>query len=170
MSHRLVPIGKLVSTHGIKGWLKLNIYNPQSSTLDAAGEIILRNNHGDSCHRLQQCNIHQTSSLIKLEGIDGIDAAKDLVGSTVLVPETALAPAGPGEYYYYQALGLDMVDTRGVWIGKVTRIWIKEGGDLYVVSGDSGERLIPAVRDVIEKIDLAAKKIIINPPQGLLDL
>lgn len=84
--------------------------------------------------------------------------------------EEALQPLNAGEYYYYQALGLEVFDLQGRRIGVITRIWPKDGGDLYVVAGLSKEHLIPAVKDVIEKVDLAGRKMIINPPPGLLDL
>ena len=108
--------------------------------------------------------------LLKLKGLENIEQAEPWVGSTLSVAEDTLQPLEPGEYYHYQAVGLDVFDTEGKWIGKVTRIWSKEGGDLYVVAGASKEYLIPAVKEVIEKIDLPGGKIIINPPPGLLDL
>ncbi|MFQ5902266.1 MAG: ribosome maturation factor RimM, partial [Candidatus Binatia bacterium] len=82
----------------------------------------------------------------------------------------ALQPLRPGEYYYYQVIGFDVFDIQGGWVGIITGIWPKKGGDLYVVTGTSKEYLIPAVKEVIEKIDLPGGKMIINPPAGLLDL
>ena len=84
--------------------------------------------------------------------------------------EAALQPLEPGEYYYYQVLGLDVFNTQGEWLGTLTRIWSKKGGDLYVVQGTAKEYLIPAVKEIIEQIDLRGRKIIVNPPPGLLDL
>jgi len=170
VSDQLIPLGKLVSTHGIRGWLKLRTHNLQSPLLDSAREIVLEKDGVRSRHFLQLSKTQKDNVLVQLKGIDGIDIAKTLVGSTLLVDEEALQPPGPGEYYYYQALGLNVFDTRGVWIGKVTRIWFKKGGDLYVVSGASREYLIPAIKEVVEKIDIPGKKMIINPPNGLLDI
>ena len=66
--------------------------------------------------------------------------------------------------------GLEVFDTRGERLGVVERIWSKPGGDLYVVKGDAKEYLIPVTKEIVEKIDLAAGKMIINPPEGLLEL
>ncbi len=170
MSDRLIPLGKLVATHGIAGWLKLKTYNLQSPILNSARQIILQKGETHSPHYLELSRPHKGHALVKLKGINGINDAKEVVGSTLLVAEEELQPPGPGEYYYYQALGFDVFDTHGTWIGKVTRIWFKEGGDLFVVSGASREHLIPAVKEVIEKIDLPGEKMIINPPEGLLDI
>jgi 16S rRNA processing protein RimM len=67
-------------------------------------------------------------------------------------------------------IGLEVFDTQGERIGIVTRTWPTPGGELYVVNGGSKEYLIPAVKEIIEKVDLASGKMIINPPEGLLDL
>ena len=170
MSDRLIPLGKLVDTHGIAGWLKLQTSNLQSPILSSACQIVLQKDGIHSAYKLDLSKIHKGHVLVKLKGINGINDAKEVVGSTLLVAEEELQPAGPGEYYYYQALGFNVFDIHGVWIGKVTRIWFKEGGDLYVVSGASREYLIPAVKEVIEKIDRPGEKMIINPPEGLLDI
>ena len=67
-------------------------------------------------------------------------------------------------------MGSSTIPRCGEWVGILTRIWFKEGGDLYVVTGTNKEHLIPAVKEIIEKIDLPGGKIIINPPAGLLEL
>ena len=77
---------------------------------------------------------------------------------------------GEGEYYNYQAVGLEVFDLE--WQShRHRRPDVVDGRRrLYVVQGADREYLIPAVRDIIEKIDLAEGKMIINPPEGLLDL
>jgi 16S rRNA processing protein RimM len=167
---RLIPLGEIVTTHGIRGWLKLKPYNSQTTGLLSPTKVVLARVGVHSHHCIEASRAHKAQLLIKLEGINGIEEAETLVGSTVAVAEQTLQPLEPGEYYYYQALGLDVYDTQGKWIGVLTRIWSKKGGDLCVVRGKTKEYLIPAVKEIIEKIDLPAKKIIINPPLGLLEL
>ncbi len=170
MSERLVPLGKIVTTHGIEGWLKLNLYNPQTTILSSNQKIFLEKDGVCSPHFLQLSKAHKGHFLVKFRWIDEIGEAKKWVSSILSVAEEALQPLSPGEYYYYQVLGLDVFDMEGGWVGIITRIWSKEGGDLYVVTGNSKEYLIPAVKEVIEKIDIPGGKVIINPPAGLLDL
>jgi len=167
---QLVPLGELVSTHGLDGWLKLNPYNPQSTLLYSTKEVLLEKDGIRSLHYLKRSRVHQKNALVKLQGIDEINHAKKLIGSVLYVGETALQPLEPGEFYYYQVVGFNVLDTHGEWIGKITRIWFKQGGDLYVVAGISREHLIPAVQEVIEKIDIRARKMTINPPEGLLEV
>ena len=170
MSERLVPLGEIVTTHGIEGWLKLKVYNPRTTALSANQNIFLEKGGICSPHRLQEAKFHRRQLLLRLRGIDGINEAEPWVGSVVSIAEETLQPLGPGEYYHYQVIGFDVVDTRGNWLGVVTRLWSNPGGDLYVVTGEHKEHLIPAVKEIVEKIDFAGGTMVINPPAGLLDL
>jgi 16S rRNA processing protein RimM len=63
-----------------------------------------------------------------------------------------------------------VVDVNGAAVGTITGTLSTAGGELYVVRGADKEHLIPAVREIIEKVDFDDRKVIVNPPQGLLDL
>jgi 16S rRNA processing protein RimM len=170
VSERLVPLGEIVTTHGIEGWLKLKPYNPDSAIFSSAQKVFLERGEVCSTHFLEASRIHKNRFLLKLRAIDSIEEAKKWVGWVLSVGEDQLQALNPGEYYYYQALGLDVFDLEGRWVGVVTQVWPKEGGDLYVVTAASKDYLIPAVKAVVEKVDLRERKMIINPPAGLLDL
>jgi 16S rRNA processing protein RimM len=163
-------VGEIVTTHGIGGWLKLNPYNPETTVFSAAHQVFLERHGKRSAHELESSKRHGRQFLIKLSGIDGIEEASKWVGFDLCVAESALQPLQPGEYYHYQAIGLEVLDLNGEVIGVITHTWSTPGGELYVVQGAEKEHLIPAVKEIVEKVDLAAGKMIINPPAGLLDL
>jgi len=102
--------------------------------------------------------------------MDRIDDAEPWVGSILYLPERYLDSLPSGTYYHYQVIGLEVFDTKGERIGVVARTWSTPAGELYVVSGAIKEHLIPAVKEIIEKVDFATGKMVINPPEGLLDL
>jgi 16S rRNA processing protein RimM len=167
---RLIPLGEIVTTHGLDGWLKLHAYNPRTSALFPGQYIFLEKNGVRSAQRLEATRPHRGQFLIKLAGIDLLADAGQWVGSSLLIAEEALQSLEAGEYYHYQVIGFEVFDTGGGRIGTVTRTWSTAGGELYVVAGESKEHLIPAVKDIIEKVDLDARRIVINPPAGLLEL
>jgi 16S rRNA processing protein RimM len=86
------------------------------------------------------------------------------------VPEETLATPEPGQYYHYQVIGFEVFDTSGVRIGTLKEIWSTPASELYVVAGVDKEHLIPAVKEIIAEVDLAAGRMIVDPPAGLLDL
>jgi|SRR5919197_555306 16S rRNA processing protein RimM len=170
VSEQLVPIGEIVTTHGLDGWMKFNPFNPETTALTSARSLFLERDGLRSSHEVESSKPYKTQFLIKLRDVNGIAAAEKWVGSTVYVQEQSLDSLKPGEYYHYQAIGLEVFNLEGDRIGVITRTWSTPGSDLYVVQGATKEHLIPAVKDIIEKVDFTSGTMIINPPEGLLDL
>ncbi len=108
--------------------------------------------------------------LIRLAGVEEINQAQKWIGWIVSVAETDLPPLQDDEYYYYQVVGLEVFTTGGKFLGKIARITPTPGGDLYVVESEAKEYLIPVTKEIIQKIDFDAGRVIINPPEGLLEL
>ncbi|HYA29058.1 MAG TPA: ribosome maturation factor RimM [Acidobacteriota bacterium] len=170
MAGHFVPLGEIVATHGLDGWLKFNPFNPNSETLTPGLEVCLEQSGSRSSSQIESIKPHKKQVLIKLRDVDHIDVAQPYVGSTLLVDETALGILKNGQYYQYQVIGFAVIDLHGASVGTVTAIMSTPGGELYVVGGRDKEYLIPAVREIIERVDFDERKIVINPPDGLLDL
>lgn len=170
MAESLIPLGEIVTTHGLDGWLKLNPFNLDSTALAGGVEVILEKAGQRSARRIEASNPHRRQLLIKLAGVDGIDDAEQMVGAMLLVDETALGALGPGQYYHYQVVGFEVFAAGGSHIGKITSTLSTAAGELYVVQGATREHLIPAVKEFIDKVDFTTQRVIINPPEGLLDL
>jgi 16S rRNA processing protein RimM len=170
VSQQLVPLGEIVTTHGLEGWLKLNPFNPATAAFDSIDEVYLERGGARWSHNLEAHRLHNRQILFKLHGVNGIDAAKSLVGATLSVAEDSLPALEPGQYYHFQAIGLEVLDLRGNRLGTVTGTFSAGSGEIYVVTGIDKEFLIPAVKEIVENIDFDARKMIINPPEGLLDL
>ena len=170
MVDQSVPLGEIVAAHGLDGWLKLNPFNPDSAVLAPGLEICLEKSGRQSMHQLESSKPHKKQFLLKLRGVDSIDAAQPFIGSTLLISDVALDALQPGRYYHYQVVGFAVFDLNGVAIGTITGTLSTPAGELYRVRGPDKEHLIPAVKEIIEKVDFDERKVIVNPPQGLLDL
>ena len=129
----------------------------------------------DSGHHLREYRIisarpHKRSVLLGLEGIESIEKAEAVKGSPVLVRKKSLKKAGDDEFFWFELLGLGVYLDTGEYLGKLSQIIPAKGNDVYVVKGETKEILIPATYEVISKIDLESKKMIISAIEGLLDL
>ncbi|MGH7927539.1 MAG: ribosome maturation factor RimM, partial [Candidatus Binatia bacterium] len=113
---------------------------------------------------------HNRQILIKFRGVNDIDAAQLLIGAKLSVSAECLPALEPGQHYLFQAMGLVVFDMQGNRLGTITGTWSAGGRELYVVTGSGKEFLVPAVKEIVEKIDFDAGHMIINPPDGLLDL
>jgi len=170
MAEPLVPLGEIVTTHGLNGWLKLNPYNLDTTALSNGVEVVLEKAGERSLHRLETSRAHHRQLLVKFDAVDSIEAAEKYVGATLLVGEDTLESLPPGQYYQYQVVGFEVFSVGGARIGRIAGIMSTPGDDLYVVQDADKEYLIPAIREFVEKVDFTSGRVIINPPDGLLDL
>lgn len=107
---------------------------------------------------------------LKFEGVDTAEKASQLVGQELAIEEKDL-PDLPGERFYcYELIGLKVVDTDGEGIGEIVEILENPANDIFVIrSSQKEEILIPAVKEVVRKIDLKKGLMEIELIPGLLD-
>lgn len=106
-----------------------------------------------------------------LESINDRDQAEALIGSSLFIDKARLPKLEEDTYYWFELVGLRVYDTHGFLLGVLDAVIPTAANDVYVVMGeaDGGTReiLLPAIGEVVVKIDLAQKRIIVDPPQGL---
>jgi len=107
--------------------------------------------------------------LVQFQDLTNIDEAKGIVGMEVLLPEDRLPPTQDDEYYHYQLIGLEVVTKRGDRIGVLRGIIETGGNDVYSIDRNGREFLVPAIEGVIEDVDLQQNRMVIDPPEGLMD-
>jgi 16S rRNA processing protein RimM len=166
----LLAIGKVVGTHGIKGYLKVFSYAESIDSFAPDNELTLsREGVTVGTFRTKSVRPHKGVILLALEGIGSIEAAKDLLGCDVCIDETSLAQPEEGTYYWYQIIGLEVFTLDNRPLGRVTSIMRTGSNDVYVVRDGKKEILIPALHSVILDIDLENKVMKVDLPEGLED-
>jgi 16S rRNA processing protein RimM len=105
-----------------------------------------------------------------LKGIDTLDLAQDFAGQEIWIPEEDLLPLDRGKYYLFQLSGCFVVTKDGDSIGRVLDILFIEENDLLIVEKGKREILIPFSEPICIEVNLEKREIVIDPPDGLLDL
>jgi 16S rRNA processing protein RimM len=113
---------------------------------------------------------HGDVVLLSLAGCDSADAAATLVGRLVALPRAQALPPPPGHVYPWQLVGCRVETDDGRRVGEVSGVEASPAHDLWVVSGLDREHLIPAVPEIVVDVDVTARRVVIRPPEGLLDL
>jgi 16S rRNA processing protein RimM len=169
---RLVPLAKIVTCHGVHGFVRLRPFNrPPSPELCAARELWVSVPGGPAEPRtVEAVQPHPHGIIVKLAGVDTRTAAEALVGAEVALPETALPAPAEGEFYHYEIVGFRVRTTTGVDLGTIRETLPTGGNDVWVVRDDAREHLIPVIADVVRTIDRSARTVTIEPLPGLLDL
>lgn len=120
--------------------------------------------------RITRARLQSGAVLVSLAGCETVEAASALVGRYVALPESEALPLPPGRFYPWQLVGCRVVTEGGTEVGTVTGIEQSPVQDCWVVSAGAREHLVPAVPEIVLDVDLAAGRVVIRPPDGLLEL
>jgi 16S rRNA processing protein RimM len=114
---------------------------------------------------------HGNRLILKFAGFDSIDAAKELAGYQLAVPEGDRVELPSDHFYEWELAGCRVETIDDTPVGIVSEV-IKTGGvEVLLIAGDAGrEYMVPMAHDICIEVDVAQKRIRIDPPEGLLDL
>jgi 16S rRNA processing protein RimM len=166
----LIPIGKIVGTHGIKGQLKVISYG-DSIDLFAAGQRLAVGREGEvvAALRIASARPHKRVIRLSLDGIGSIEAAEAWIGCQLYIDKASLPQLEEGSYYWQQIMGLEAFTLDDRRLGRVEAILPTGSNDVYVVRDGRKELLIPAIDSVVVDIDLEQKILRVDLPEGLED-
>ena len=170
-SETLIPVGKIIATHGIRGLLKIHSFSGNNESLRVGGSVIIKNRAGIlSTFELKSIASSGGKLLIGFKGLDDINQAQVLVGSEICLLRKQLPEPEDDEYYWCDLIGLRVATVEGVDLGVLEEIFEAGSSDIYVVRGAEREYLIPAIADVISSVDIKNGRMLVSPLEGLLDI
>ena len=158
-----ILLGHIHGLFGVKGWARVFSYTrPRSQILDYPnwflGEI------GNRSLRLEDGKTHKEGVIAKLTGIDDRDAAEAMLQNKIWVNASELPELVADDYYWYQLIGLRVVDTSKQPLGEIIQLFETGANDVMVVQSNNGsEHLVPYVKDrVIKEVDLDNNLMIVD--------
>ena len=163
---RYLVVGRIVAPWGVRGEVKVTLETDFPERFEQLERVYL--GEKATSFVLERSRLHKGHALLKLGGCDDRDAAEKLRGQLVQIPIEEAMPLGEDEYYVYQIVGLDVWTTEGEHLGRVSEVLFTGANDVYVVRGEKGEILIPAVEDVVLEIDLAGGRLTVELMEGLI--
>ncbi len=164
----LIPIGKVVGTHGVKGYLKVISYAESAASFVPGKQLALRRKGKPVVtYGIESARPHKRGILLALNGITSVDAGKEWVGSELCIDKTTLPEPEKGTYYWYQIIGLEVFTVDDRRLGRVAAIFPTGSNDVYAVRDGKKEVLIPAIDSVVVDIDLMYKVLRVDLPEGL---
>jgi 16S rRNA processing protein RimM len=150
---RWVTLGRVSGLFGVRGWLKIYSHtSPRENILDYP-DWYLSGESGSKPFKLEQGKVHGKGIIAKLDGCDDRDQAASLVGMDIRVKRDELPQAGPGEYYWTDLEGLQVITCESQALGKVDYLFETGSNDVMVLKGDR-RRLVPFIDSVIKEVDL----------------
>ncbi|MBM4320690.1 MAG: 16S rRNA processing protein RimM [Deltaproteobacteria bacterium] len=166
----LLPIGKVVAAHGVRGEVKARLYHAESRLLEVLERIFLRDEQGELREeKLLAVRATPRGPILRLAGVEDRTAAEQLVHGELVVPREWLPEAGEDEVYYHDLVGLRVLDRQGRALGAVAEVFDNGANDVLVVREGGRELLIPFIDEVVVEVDLEEGKLLLDPLEGLLE-
>jgi 16S rRNA processing protein RimM len=167
----LALVGRIARAHGNRGQVIVNLDTdfPEERFRPGAELFTMRDGVVQTL-TLTAVRFQNGRPVIGIDGVDTMNAAEQMAGLELRIPADQLAPLPPGTFYHHDLVGCRVETHSGAAIGVVEGVEGSLGGSRLVVAAASGEILIPLTVGICTTIDVDAKRIVIDPPEGLLDL
>jgi len=158
-------MGRVAAPYAVKGWIKVQPFTEYLDSLLDYDFWWLGHEEGRKKgwreYRVLEGKVHGQTLLVQLEGVDGRDAAEALKGLDVAVDRAEFPETDADEYYWDDLIGLDVVNTEGVALGKVEGLLETGAHDVLRVAGER-ERLIPFVDAYVREVDQTGGRILVE--------
>jgi 16S rRNA processing protein RimM len=176
-----LELGRIGAPYGVKGWVHVQSFtNPpekllkyRSWSLDAARIERVRSAHaagaaGETAIKVVEGRVQGNGLVARLEGIEDRDKAALLQGSVISVARNALPKLRKREFYQADLIGLSVANLEGVALGEVSHFVETPGGDVMIVRSEAGEEhWVPATKEHLSRVDLAAGQVVVDWPAVL---
>jgi 16S rRNA processing protein RimM len=160
-----ITIGIVAAPFGVRGEVKVKMETDFPERYEDLKDVWLQPRVGSGrTVGIKSVRFHKGAALLKFDGYDDRTSVEELRGAELRIDESQLAELEPGQFYIHDLMGLDVYTTEGAHLGQITEVLQGPGNDVYVTA----KALIPALKQVVKEVDLAARKMIIEPMEGML--
>lgn len=164
-----VGVARVRAPHGVRGELRVEPLTDDPGRLASLGPCRLRLPGGElrAARVVEVRPGPRASVLVRLEGVEDRTAAEALRGAYLEVPAGSAPPLPEGRYYVFQIVGCQVVDEGGALLGHIEEVLQTPAHDVWVVRRDRGRLLLPAIRQVVQEVDVEAGRVVVRVPPGL---
>jgi 16S rRNA processing protein RimM len=165
-------IGRIVRPHGIRGEVVVEVTTDEPAARFFAGAVLATEPVSAGPLTVEAARPHQGRMIVAFDGVLDRTGAEGLRDVRLCVDSAELPPPeDPDEYHDFQLVGLRAVAESGEALGEVVGVEHGPAADLLVLARPSGGRaLVPFVKAIVPSVDLAGGRVVLTPPEGLLDL
>lgn len=164
-------IGKIAGTHGIKGTFRVFPTTQDPTRFELLKEVIVDLNGKREIFKILKVGYQKNMVLLTVKEIDDINVAEKYKNATLLIPEEKALPLDEDEYYTRDLYDMKVYTSHDEFLGTITDILVTGANDVYVVNNqekpEEKELLLPAIKEVVLRVNVAEKKMIVNLLEGL---
>ena len=161
-----LAVGKVGRTHGLRGELWMNIYTDFPERLESGKSVFLGRRHEEKI--IASFKVSGVRALIHFKNVHTPEEADKYKNQIIYVRQETLPELPDGEYYHHDLIGLRVQDENQKYLGILSDIITTGANDVYIIKDPSDEKteiLIPAILDVILKVDLQTGIMVVKPQE-----
>ena len=167
----MAVVGRIARAHGNRGQVIVDVDTDfPAERFRPGAELFVERGGAIEALTIATMRFQHDRPVLAIVGVDTMDAAEALAGLELRVPMEALTELPAGLFYRHELVGCRVELASGDRVGMVSGVEGTIGGSRLVVEGANGEILIPLAADICTTIDVVARRIVIAPPEGLLEL
>ncbi len=173
---RFLVVGHLNKPHGTKGEMFVWPLTDHPESVYAPGAFVfLADAEGAEPDervgpmRIESVRAFRNGFLVMLQGVADRNRAEELRGRYLLKPLEELPPLAEGELFYHQLLGMEVVTKDGRRLGEIREVYELRPAAMLEVRGPDGDVMIPYLSHIVVSVDAEAGRMVVDPPEGLLD-
>jgi len=167
----MAVVGTIARAHGIRGQVIVNAETDfPDQRFHPGAELFIERGGRVEALTVTTARFHRERPVIGIAGVDSMDEAEALAGLELRVPLDRLATLPAGTFYRHDLIGCRVETRGGLTVGLVRDVEGTLTGSRLVVDGADGEVLIPLVAPICTQVDPVGKRIVIDPPDGLIDV
>lgn len=163
----LIVIGTIMKPHGVRGEVRVKPLTDLPERF-AWLEAVYLGKDSPKLYKIDSIRFHKALVLLKFEGVTNRNDVELLRGQLVQIPESEAIPLEEGEYFLYQLEGLRVVTDEGAELGTISRVIETGANNVFVVSGNDGDILLPDIDDVVLEIDFENGRMLVHLLPGLI--
>lgn len=170
MKQNYFEIGQIVNTFGIKGMVKVNPFTDDISQFEEMKSILVDKKGNIVEMQIEEVKYSKNQVLLKLKGIETIEEAEKYRNCYLKLQREKARKLPENTYFIADLIGLEVITDEGKLLGKVEDIYNAGASDIYVIKDELGKQiLLPAIKEVIQKVDLEQEKITVHLIKGLVE-
>jgi 16S rRNA processing protein RimM len=166
----MVAVGRIVRTQGRRGEVRVEPLTDAPERLAELRECWLVPPAAGERHDVEAVWFQGRVPVVKLAGSASMTDAQALVGRLVMIPRAAVRQLPPDRYYAFDLVGCVVETPEGASLGTISEVLVGPEHDYWTVQRAGGAWLLPAVGAIVERVDLAARRVVARPPEGLVEL
>lgn len=162
-------IGQIVNTNGLKGVLKVKPFTDDITKFERLESVLIDINGKLTEFNIEKVRYHKQMVMLKLKGIDSVDEAEKYRNHYIKINREDEEELPEDVYYIQDLIDCEVYTDEEMFLGKIDDVFPTGSNDVYVVKTmENKEILLPAISDVIKKVDIENKKITVHLLEGLI--